>query len=81
VKNRFSWLVGEKTFYKRIALLALPIAGQNVITFGVGLADNLMVSSLGEDAIGGVFIVNQVQNILHMLVMGLGAALVILAAQ
>ncbi|MDR3120464.1 MAG: MATE family efflux transporter [Clostridiales bacterium] len=80
-KHRFDWLVREPSFYRKIALIALPLAGQSVISFGVGLADNLMVSHLGESSIGGIYIVNQIQNILHMLVMGLGAALVILAAQ
>ncbi|MDR1060510.1 MAG: MATE family efflux transporter, partial [Clostridiales bacterium] len=79
--QRFPWLIRDGSFYKKIVLLALPIAGQNVISFGVGLADNLMVSHLGESAISGIYAVNQIQNILHMLVMGLGAALVILAAQ
>jgi putative MATE family efflux protein len=79
--QKASWLVRDPAFYKKLALLALPIAGQNVISLGVGLADNLMVSHLGESAIGGIFIVNQLQNVLGMLVFGLGAALVILAAQ
>ncbi len=75
------WLVRDKEFYKRLALIALPLAAQNIISFGVGLADNLMVASLGESAVNGVFFVNQIQNILHMLVMGLGGALIVLAAQ
>ncbi|MDR1439637.1 MAG: MATE family efflux transporter [Clostridiales bacterium] len=79
--GRLPWLIRDASFYKKIALIALPIAGQNVISFGVGLADNLMVSHLGESAISGIYTVNQIQNILQMLVMGLGAALVILAAQ
>ncbi len=80
-KERFSWWVKEPSFYKRLALLALPMAGQNIISFLVSLADNVMVAQLGDEAVGGVYVVNQIQNVLHMLVLGLGAALVILAAQ
>lgn len=80
-EQRFSWLIREPGFYRRLLLLALPMAGQNAVSFAVGLVDNVMVAQLGEAAVGGVYIFNQVQNILHMLVMGLGAALVILAAQ
>ena len=80
-KKHFEWFVRDPAFYKKLAFIALPLAGQSVITFGVGLADNLMVSHLGESSIGGIYIANQIQGILHMLLMGLGAALVILAAQ
>lgn len=67
--------------YKRVLLLAAPMALQSIITYAVGMADNLMVGSLGELALSGVYVANQLQNILHMLVTGLGAALVILASQ
>lgn len=71
----------EKGLYKRVLLLALPMALQNIITYSVGLADNLMVGSLGEFALSGVYVANQLQSILQMLVIGMGAALTILAAQ
>lgn len=70
-----------KELYKRILILAAPIALQNMISYGVGLADNLMVGSLGELALSGVYSANQLQNLLHMVVIGLGAAMVILASQ
>jgi len=79
--KRFDWFVTDLSFYKKLILIALPIAGQNVISFGVGLTGNLMVAHLGESAIGGISIANQIQGLLHMFVMGLSAALVILAAQ
>lgn len=85
LKNTFDWtglhIVGDKTLYKRLAILAVPIALQNVITFSVGLADNVMVGSLGELAISGVYLCNQIQTMLQMLVAGMGAALIVLAAQ
>jgi putative MATE family efflux protein len=67
---------------KRLAVLALPLVLQNLIIVSVGLADSLMVGShLGEYALAGISLANQVQLILHMLVMGISAVLVILAAQ
>lgn len=71
----------DTAFYKRLFSLAIPIALQNMITFSVGLADNVMVGSLGELAISGVYLCNQIQIILQMLVTGIGAALIVLAAQ
>ncbi len=71
----------DKAFYKRLFILAVPIALQNIISFAVGLTDNIMVGSLGEVAISGVYLCNQIQVILQMLVSGIGAALIVLAAQ
>ena len=33
--------------YRKILILAAPIALQNIITMAVGFADNIMVGSLG----------------------------------
>lgn len=74
-------MVQEKGFYKRLLLLAAPLALQNIITYSVGLADNIMVGRLGELALSGAYVGNQLQNVLHMLVMGLSAALIVLGAQ
>ncbi len=71
----------DKAFYKRLFILAVPIALQNIISFAVGLTDNIMVGSLGEVAISGVYLCNQIQVILQMLVSGIGTALIVLAAQ
>ena len=71
----------EKGFYKRFLILLLPLALQSVISYSVSLADNLMVGSLGELALSGVYTATQLQNFLHMLVAGLSAALIVLASQ
>jgi len=71
----------DKAFYKRLFTLAAPITLQSVITFSVSLVDNVMVGSLGELAISGVYLCNQIQVMLHMLVTGIGAALIVLATQ
>ena len=75
------WMIRDISFYKRLLWLVAPLALQNVITYSVSLADNMMVGQLGELSLSAVFVSNQVQNILHMLVMGLSAALIVLAAQ
>jgi len=74
-------MISDKTLYKRLFTLAVPLALQNIITFAVGLADNIMVSSLGELAVSGVYLCNQIQVMLQMLVAGFGAAMVVLGAQ
>ena len=74
-------MVREKGFYTRLLALAAPLALQSVITYSVNLADNLMVGRLGELALSGVFVANQIHSILYMLVMGLTAAMMILGSQ
>ncbi|MCL2501039.1 MAG: MATE family efflux transporter [Defluviitaleaceae bacterium] len=67
---------------RRLFILAVPLVLQNLVIVSVGLADSMMVGShLGEYALAGISIANQVMMILHMLVMGISAVLVILAAQ
>lgn len=38
----------DKNFYKILITLAIPIVLQNLIMFSVGLADNMMIGSLGD---------------------------------
>jgi putative MATE family efflux protein len=66
---------------KNLLLLAIPLVLQNLISVSVGVADNIMVGSLGEYAVAGVALANQVQNILAMLVLGISASMSLLAAQ
>lgn len=76
-----SWLTRDKGFYKNLFSLAAPLMLQNIVTYSVNLADNVMVGSLGEAALSGVFMSNQIQTLLQMLVTGLAAALAVLATQ
>jgi putative MATE family efflux protein len=71
----------DNKLYTTLARIAVPLAMQNLITYGVGLADNFMVGSLGDASLSGVFLSNQVQWLLFMVCTGLGAAMVVLAAQ
>lgn len=74
-------IVREKSFYKTLLILAFPIVMQNLITFGVGFADNLMVGTLGENAISGVFMGNQIQTLLQLFVLGIVSAMQIISTQ
>ena len=49
----------DKCFYHSLFSLAAPIVLQNLITFLVGFADNLMVGVLGDTAVSGVFMGSQ----------------------
>ena len=57
------------------------LALQNLITFAVNLADNVMIGGYSQTAMSGVAIVNQIQFLLQMLMLGTGAAIGVLGSQ
>ncbi len=71
----------DKSFYKTLVTLAIPISLQNLITFAVNFADNLMIGSLGDNAVSGVYVGNQMQAVVQMFIGGVEGAILILAAQ
>ena len=74
-------LVKDRKFYKAFFSMTGIIALQNLITFAVNLADNIMIGGYSQDALSGVAMVNQIQFLLQMLVLGTGNGIVVLSAQ
>lgn len=74
-------IVRDKGFYKNLLALALPIMLQSLISIGINFTDNLMVGTLGENAIAGVYLGGQIQSFLSMLVAGIEGAIMVLASQ
>ena len=74
-------MIQEKTFYKSFMVLALSLAMQNLLTYGVNMMDTLMLGRYSQDAMGGVSLCNQVQYLLQMLVVGAGEGAVVLGSQ
>lgn len=74
-------LTRDKTFYTSLVRLAIPVALQNLITFAVTFADNLMVGAIGDSAISGVYMGSQIHTFLQMFSAGIEGAILILAAQ
>ncbi len=64
--------LGDKQFYRKTAVIAVPIALQNLITVGVNLADNVMLGSLGETAMSGCALALQFIMFYQICCMGLG---------
>ena len=74
-------LVKDNRFYKSFFSMTLLIALQNLITFSVSLADNIMIGSYSETALSGVAIVNQIQFLLQMLMTGISNGISVLGSQ
>ena len=71
----------DRSFYRSLVALAVPVALQNLITFAVSFADNLMVGSLGDAAVSGVYMGSQIQTLLQMFSGGIEGAILVLASQ
>ena len=73
--------VKDKAFYRSFFSMAAVIAMPNLITYAVNLADNVMIGGYSQDALSGVAMVNQIQFLLQMVVMGIGSGITVLGAQ
>lgn len=60
----------EKSFYKRIIHIALPIMVQNGITNFVNMLDNIMVGQVGTNPMSGVAIVNNLLFVWNLCIFG-----------
>lgn len=71
----------EPHFFKVLAGLALPIALQDLVKFSLSLADNLMVGSISEAALGAVTLAGQPFFIFSLLSFGIASGGGVLVAQ
>ena len=62
--------IGDKAFYKRVLLIALPMIGQNAITSFVSFLDKIMVGMIGTEQMSGVAIVNQLIFVFNICIFG-----------
>ena len=73
--------VKDPAFYKKTALIALPISMQSMITIGVNLTDNVMVGKLGENSLSAVAQANQYVSLFQICCMGLGMGASVLTSR
>ena len=77
----FRRLIGTRAFYRSVLALLLPIIVQQFITSFVSLLDNVMVGSLGTEAISAASIANQVMNVFMLSIFGGLSGISIFGAQ
>ena len=73
--------IGDRSFYRRVIAVALPILIQNGITNFVSLLDNIMVGQVGTIQMSGVSIVNQLLFVFNLCVFGAVSGAGIFTAQ
>ena len=75
-------LVRDKSFYSTFFKLSAIIAAQNLLSFGVSLADNIMLGRYSETTLAAAAMVNQIQFLLQMVsVGGIGAGTMVMVSQ
>ena len=76
-----SLIIKDKSFYKKAASIAIPIALQGLITNGVNMMDTIMVGAVGETQLSAVSLANQFITIFHIFCMGIGMGASVLVAR
>lgn len=75
------FLIKDRIFYKTLIAIALPIALQNVIGFGVGMMDTIMVGSLGDTSLSAAALGNQPFFVFMVFNFGLASGGAVLISQ
>lgn len=73
--------IGDKAFYRRVLVVALPIVIQNFVTNFVSMLDNVMVGAMGTMPMSGVSITNQLMFVYSVCIFGACSAAGIFTAQ
>ncbi|MDD2955421.1 MAG: MATE family efflux transporter [Oscillospiraceae bacterium] len=76
-----SILVRDRIFYKKLLTISVPIALQNLITFGVSMMDTVMVGQVGEVQLTAASLAGQIGFIYMIINFGLSSGCGILTAQ
>ncbi|MBQ2116791.1 MAG: MATE family efflux transporter [Lachnospiraceae bacterium] len=74
-------IVRDKQFYKTVALIAIPVIFQSLITIGVNMTDTMMLGKMGEDQLAGSSLANDFINIFQIMCMGMGYGAAVMTAR
>ena len=74
-------LIGDKSFYKMVFKLSIPMMVQNLISSFVNLLDNIMVGQMGTEQMSGVAISNQLMFVYMLALFGALSGVGIFTAQ
>ncbi|MBC8570185.1 MATE family efflux transporter [Zongyangia hominis] len=76
-----SMLIKEKGFYKVILSIAIPIALQNLISYGINMMDTIMLGALGETQLSAASLANQPFFIFTIITFGIASGCSVLTSQ
>lgn len=71
----------QKSFYKKVAVIAAPIALQQLVISSLNMVDVFMISSLSNESIAGVGGANKLYFMFNLFLFGMSSGSAILTAQ
>jgi putative MATE family efflux protein len=76
-------LIKDKSFYRNLLAIAIPISLQNLIVFSVSLSDTVMLSHAGQadELVSAASLAGQTLFLLVMVIFGISSGGVVLASQ
>ena len=73
--------LGDRSFYKKMAQIALPVSAQQLITVGINLMDTIMLSSMGDLQLSASSQASQFINLFQICCMGIGMGASVLTSR
>lgn len=73
--------LGDKSFYKTMFAIAIPVALQQLITVGINLMDNVMLSGMGDAQLSAASLAGQFVNMFQIFCMGISMGASVLTAR
>lgn len=71
----------DKTFYKNLSIITLPIVFQNLIASSLNMLDTMMIGKVGEIELASVGIANQYYFLFTLFILGIAGGCGVLLAQ
>lgn len=77
-KNLF---ISDRVFYKKVAIIAIPVTLQSLISIGINLAGTMMLGALGEYQLSAGSLANNFISIFQIICMGMGFGTAVMTSQ
>ncbi len=74
-------LLGEKSLYKKMFRIAIPISAQSLITVAINLVDTIMLSGMGDAQLSASSLASQFINVFMICCMGIGMGASVLTSR
>jgi len=81
MKTKIREYLGTRELYKKMAVIAVPVALQQLITVGINLMDTIMLSSMGDAQLSASSLAGQFITLFQIFCMGIGMGASVLTSR
>lgn len=79
--SKLKLYLGDKELYKKMAVIAIPVSLQQLITVGINLMDTIMLSSMGDAQLSASSLAGQFISLFQICCMGIGMGASVLTSR